>query len=173
MKKLALGLVVVLMLIPAAAMAMETISDADLEGITGQSGVTIEFRTGNMEIDNAFQGISWGDDDGFPGGAGVAGHIRIDCLTTAGAADTMSTQIIIAEGQSLVMDVDDTDGIVLSLPDLTINMNTPGAFKISVAASQMTTFAAATPTGDTIGWLGLNNLQMAITTPTVLCIKPH
>ena len=154
---------------------METITDVELDAVTGQTVVTIVFRSGTTAITQSFTGLAWGDDDGFTGagGGGAAGHIRIDCLTTAGATATMSTNIQIAGGQTLIMDVDAGDGIVLQLPNLSILVGTPDAMLISIEGGAMTTFGATIGTNERIGYLGFDNLSVGITTPPILCIRPH
>jgi hypothetical protein len=59
MKKLCLFLA--LFLIPASAMAgMQAVSDVDLEGVTGQTGITI-----SMTVTVTATSLAWGDSDGF------------------------------------------------------------------------------------------------------------
>jgi hypothetical protein len=49
------------MLLPASAMAgMTAVSDVDLEGVTGQTGITI-----SMTVTVEAATIAWGDSDGF------------------------------------------------------------------------------------------------------------
>jgi len=60
MKKL-LVLAALLMLLPVSAMAgMTAVSDVDLEGVTGQTGITI-----TMNVTVGADTIAWGDSDGF------------------------------------------------------------------------------------------------------------
>jgi len=59
MKKLAL--LIALIMIPASAMAgMQAVSDVDLEGVSGQTGITI-----TMAVTVLATSMAWGDSDGF------------------------------------------------------------------------------------------------------------
>jgi hypothetical protein len=60
MKKL-LVLAAIMMLVPVSAMAgMTAVSDVDLEGVTGQTGITI-----SMTVTVQADSMAWGDSDGF------------------------------------------------------------------------------------------------------------
>ena len=61
MKKLAI--ILALLLVPMAAFGMDTISDSDLEAVTGQAGVSIALNS--IAIQNSGGTTSYGDmDDG-------------------------------------------------------------------------------------------------------------
>jgi hypothetical protein len=61
MKKLCLLAALALVLLPASAMAgMTAVSDVDLEGVTGQTGITI-----TMTVTVEATTMAWGDSDGF------------------------------------------------------------------------------------------------------------
>lgn len=61
MKKIGILAVLALILMPVSAMAgMSVASDADLQDVTGQTGITI-----SMAMNVNATGIAWGDDDGF------------------------------------------------------------------------------------------------------------
>ena len=174
MKNLVLSLICALMLLPVSAMAMQAISDAELDGITGQAGVTVEFRTGDTTIETVFTNMSWGDDDGFDGGAVSDGCVRIDMITSAVGTDTFALNIIIPEGDTFIMDVDNLNGIVLQLPtNLSVTTVAPDGMRISIVDTQFADFTVAPTSTQTIGTLGLNGLAINITPSSILCIQPH
>ena len=69
-----------LCVLPLSALAMEPISDIEMDNLTGQAGVNIFFE-GKTELQVNVQDIAWGDDDGVTGNAN-AGFIVIDANST-------------------------------------------------------------------------------------------
>jgi hypothetical protein len=76
MKKL-LAIAIVLMMVPFTAFSMETISDSDMDNVTGQAGVSISLD--NVKIYQLIEGISYTDTDGLGDATGATGGtISID-----------------------------------------------------------------------------------------------
>jgi len=69
MKKL-LAIAIVLMMVPFTAMAMETISDSDMDAVTGQAGVSI--AVDNVVIYTSVAKLEFTDTDAGGGTIGVA-----------------------------------------------------------------------------------------------------
>ena len=64
LKRLSIGLYFIcFVLIPFSVLAMDPISDEDLEGVTGTSGVNIKLE-GELQIDVVMTKMGWGDADG-------------------------------------------------------------------------------------------------------------
>lgn len=59
--------ILAILLLPLAAMAMSPVSDKEMAGITGQSGVTIDIS--ELKIGFEMDTVTWGDYDGFSFGA--------------------------------------------------------------------------------------------------------
>jgi len=141
MKKL-LAIAIVLMMVPFTAFAMETISDSDMDNVTGQAGVSISLD--NVKIYQSIDGISYTDTDGIAGAAS-AGTIAITNITqvitldaiadgteyTNAAGDVVAT---CATSRPLTIDVTALDSasatkmggpaaIVIGLPTLEINVS--------------------------------------------------
>jgi len=66
MKKIFYFLSACLLCIPYAVYAMETISDEELESLTGAAGVSIQLE-GNIEVKAQMTKFGWGDRDGIAG----------------------------------------------------------------------------------------------------------
>jgi hypothetical protein len=177
MKKLTLAvLIAVLLTLPMSALALEKMSGGDMNGITGQAGVTIAFGgTSTTIID--FSRISWGDPDGLGAACGAnAGWIIIDGEITI-------TQVI-ADGETLVLDIGTTTAgatcniagavnipggrtfVAVGLPTITNTIAVPDT--ITVGLSNLST----TVTG-TLGLLYLRNLDVTTGTPDTLYIWAH
>lgn len=170
MKKLAL--ILILALIAAPALALEEISDADLNDVVGQSGVSIT-SFGPMIVDVQMKGLAWGDDDGYAAGTGSAGHVRIDAIDGVGVDTLLTVGVTWPSGGVLTIDVDSVDGIVLGLPAFVVNIGVPAALRISVGATEFASWGAAPVSADILGYLGFNNLAVAFTAPAGLAIAPH
>jgi len=73
MKKLLIIAALFLLLAPVSAMAgMTTASELDLEGVTGQVGLTVTMTSMNVTATD----VAWGDNDGFTG-ATTQGWLRL------------------------------------------------------------------------------------------------
>ncbi|MDY6905812.1 MAG: hypothetical protein SWH61_14135 [Thermodesulfobacteriota bacterium] len=152
---------------------MDSISDADLGGITGQAGVTIAFG-GNQTTEVTFDAVSWGDPDGMGGANQTAGWVIFD--------GTIGISVIIADGEMLTIDVatangaaysvgnvtiaDGTTFVAIGLPSQTINVDTPSTLAIGLGTS-------AGSIAGTIGLLNLENLSVSPGTPDALYIYAH
>jgi hypothetical protein len=89
MKKL-LAIAIVLMMVPFSAMAMETISDADLDTVTGQAGVSI--AVDNVVIYTSMAKLEYTDTDAGGGTIGIANlqqTIRLNAI--GGSIDEAGT----------------------------------------------------------------------------------
>lgn len=76
MKKLLVLAALILLLAPVSAMAgMTTASELDLEGVTGQVGLTV-----SMTMNVTATDVAWGDSDGFSG-ATTAGWLHLQNVT--------------------------------------------------------------------------------------------
>jgi hypothetical protein len=76
MKKLCI-LAALMLMVPVSAMAgMTAVSDVDLEGVTGQTGITI-----TMNVTVSADSIAWGDSDGF-GTYTTQGWLVLSSVTT-------------------------------------------------------------------------------------------
>ena len=172
MKKLLIAFVAaMLMIVPA--MAMDTISDADLDGVTGQAGVTVGFG-GTQTVTISFDAITWGDPDGVASAAN-AGYIQV--------VGNTGTQVSIQSlpGEKLVLDVATTTAnvtlnsvaipsgrtfISIAAPDQTITVNTADTYTIALTATATTTAANT----NIVGTLGLTGLSVAVDQPSKLYI---
>jgi|GEM_PF-3344720 len=172
MKKLLIAFVAaMLMIVPA--MAMDTISDADLDGVTGQAGVTVGFG-GTQTVTISFDAITWGDGDGVAGAA-TAGYIQV--------VGNTGTQVSIQSlpGEKLVLDVATTAALVtlnsveipagrtfisIAAPDQNITVTTADTYTIALTAASDTAVAV----GNTVGVLGLTNLAVSVDQPSQLYI---
>jgi len=173
MKKLIVTLIVLLTL-PLSVMAMDAVTNSELEGVNGQSGVTIAFG-GTSTTVIAFSQLAWGDEDGCGGTAcDSAGWIIID------GAITISQSI--ADGQMLTLDVGTTTAICTPSGAVVI----PAGYSYIAVGLPKTTTTIATPStlvlglgntsaaiDGTLGLLYLQNLSITPGTPTTLYIWAH
>ena len=178
MKKLIVSLVVgALLVLPLSAMAMDAISNAELDGVAGQAGVTIAFG-GTTTTTISFSQLSWGDPDGLAASAcaNSAGWLVID-------GDITIDQII-ADGQTLTLDIGTTGAsacsdmadavtipanttfIAVGLPTVTLSIDTPDTLAICLSTT-------AGAMDSTLGLLNLNNLSVTAGTPNTLYIWAH
>jgi hypothetical protein len=99
MKKLCLFLA--LLLIPASAMAgMQAVSDVDLEGVTGQTGITI-----SMTVTIQATSMAWGDSDGF-GTYTTAGWVVLRNVTMPNTKLTNVTIDCGSDGTNSILQID-------------------------------------------------------------------
>jgi hypothetical protein len=174
MKKLIVTLL--LLVIPMSVMAMDAVTNAELDGVAGQAGVTIAFGGANTTIID-FSRVAWGDPDGLGAACGAnAGWIIID--------GEITIQQVIADGQTLVLDVGTTTAggtcnitgavdipgdrsfIAVGLPAITTTITVPDT--LTVGLSNLST----TVTG-TLGLLYLRDLDITTGTPDTLYIWAH
>lgn len=113
-KNVMLGIILFLMILPLASFAKTAISDADLDAVTAEAGVSIDFI--NLTASNtAITSISWGDSNGFTGYTG-AGYLGFENVAITGNLTVMSG--------TMTMDVG-TNGsgvtkVFITLPTLTL-----------------------------------------------------
>jgi len=172
MKKLVL--ILLILVLPMSALALEKMSGKDLNDVSGQAGVTIAFGGTSTTI-IAFSQVSWGDEDGCGGAAcDSAGWIIIDGAITI-------TQVI-ADGQMLTLDVGTTTAvctpagavviptatsyIAVGLPTTTTSIAVPSTLAIGLGNT-------STVIDGTLGLLYLQNLTVTPGTPDVLYIWAH
>jgi len=173
MKKLIVALL--LLALPMSVMAMDAVTNAELDGVAGQAGVTVAFG-GTSTTTISFSQLSWGD----PGGvAGTCGN-SIGWLIVDGA---ISIEQIIGCGERLVLDIGTTGGtsclqnaccsipsgttfISVGLPDITTNVNVPPTLYIGLANGSGTI-------DGTLGVVYLQNLTVDTNTPGALYIWAH
>jgi len=112
MKKLCLLLA--LMLIPASAMAgMTAVSDVDLEGVTGQTGITI-----SMTVTVTASSLAWGDSDGF-GTYTTEGWVILSSVTMPNTSLTNVTIDVGSDGTTSILQIDVGSGNLIQ-GDMTI-----------------------------------------------------
>ncbi|MDY6822263.1 MAG: hypothetical protein SWH68_00465 [Thermodesulfobacteriota bacterium] len=195
MKKLLVALIIgALMVLPMSAMAMDSISDADLGDITGQAGVTI-IMEGDTITDVNINDIAWGDPDGF-GTAGTtvssenAGYLQLEGWNAAGTTvEDIHVKITIPSGEQLELDVasitggdyevvpgvtgavipDGKTAVKVALPDMTIDVTMPKMLKVGLSNDSTTTIAE----DETLGTLGIGTLGISPGTPDALYIYAH
>ncbi len=175
MKKLLLVLMACA-LIAVPAMAMDTISDSDLGGITGQAGVTIAFG-GTTTTTISFTGLSWGDPDGV--GSATAGFLTIKSSTTTDPA-TVTSRIL--DGEELTLDVATASGgtftvgsvsipsgksfIKVGLPDMSTTVNLPSTINIGLGSASNTI-------SGTLGTLSVSDISVGVDNGNALYIYAH
>ena len=132
MKKF-LAIAIVLMMVPFSAFSMEMISDADMDDVTGQAGVTIALD--NITIYQRIDGLSYTDTDGAAYvGAANAGTIGIDQIeqtitlkAIGGSVDPSTYGITAADCRPLTIDVAAGTAIgtaiIIGLPTLEITVS--------------------------------------------------
>jgi len=191
MKKLLKLLATVICMIPFTAFAMQTITDSEMDNVTGQSGITIVFAgntaEGALSIDVSLRGLAWGDTDGI-GGDSLAGYFTMDGQDAdTGAPMDTTLSIKIKHLSKMTLDVGTTnstnpikvDGtdvvpvstsfIKLGVPDLVLSVNMADEGKLCL--SNQSTGGSAKE----MGTLSLNNLSVGLTFPanSALYIYAH
>lgn len=181
MKKV-LGILAVLFMLSGVSMAA-TMSDADLAGVTGQAGVTIEISNLNMYMNLGC--LTYGDLDGFTGATdagfvnvafypaplyiGMSGlTLTIDVGTdTAGTGRTyvnIATSLTQMNIYAAVVDIylNSYDGVH---NDFTANIGTPYVHNASTMAGASVT--------DSIGRIGISQVQVVLAAPVNIKISAH
>jgi hypothetical protein len=172
MKKLLIALVVGAMLaLPMSAMAMDALTQTQLDAVEGQAGLTVGFGTA-MHTAIDFSVLCWGDPDGVTGATG-AGWLVID--------GDVSIALDIAQGETLAVDVAYTSGgvtlngvaipagrafLALALPSTTITVNVPSQLAIGFNNT-------AGSIGCTLGNLNLGGLGVSVSSIDNLYIWCH
>ncbi len=161
MKKLFVALLVgALLALPMSAMAMEKINNSDLEGVSGQAGLTLGFGS-TVVTEISFNALSWGDPDGYST-ANSAGWLIID------GAISITTNI--AQGGTLALDIAYTAAattfngvtipagrtfLALDLPGTSINVTVPETLYIGFGTQ-------ASIMDCTLGMLNLSGLSVSM-----------
>jgi len=182
MKKLIVSLILgALLALPLSALAMDAVTNSELDGVSGQAGVTIAFG-GRSTTRIMFSAVAWGDPNGVTSAcANSAGWLIID---GEGTSSVIIDQII-ADGQTLTLDVGTTGGaacnvtsadavtipatksfIAVGLPTITMSITVPSTLVVGLANT-------ATPIDGTLGLLNLRNLRITPGTPDTLYIWAH
>jgi hypothetical protein len=174
MKKLIVTLL--LLVLPMSVMAMDAVTNAELDGVAGQAGVTVAFGgTTTTTID--FSQLSWGDPDGLAGTCGNnAGWLIIDGAITI--------EQVIACGEMLTLDIGTTGAGTCELPPCSVEV--PGATTFIAVGLPNTTMAITVPDtltiglgtaagtiAGTLGILNLQDLDVSAGTPSTLYIWAH
>jgi hypothetical protein len=177
MKKLIVTLLVgALLALPMSSMAMDAVTNAELEGVAGQAGVTIAFG-GAATTTISFSAVAWGDPDGLAGTCGnLAGWLII--------AGDVTIEQVIACGEMLTLDIGTTGGvdcemppcsvlipanttfIAVGLPTMSLSIDVPATLVIGLGAT-------STVVTGTLGILNLRNLSVDAGTPSTLYIWAH
>ena len=159
-----------LMIVPA--MAMDTISDADLDGVTGQAGVHVVFG-GTASGIVSFTALAWGDSDGITTGD-AAGYLRVQ----SAAGESANITVEIPDGAELTLNVaslganltinttvisSGTEVVAVGLPDADVTVDLPTYFDIGLGDS-------SGAIDGTLGRLTLDNLSVSVSQPTALYI---
>jgi hypothetical protein len=173
MKKLIVALL--LLALPMSVMAMDAVTNAELDGVNGQAGVTLAFGS-TTTTTISFSQINWGDPDGLTGtcstDAGwivIDGDITIDQIVGCGEQLTLDIATNGSGGTCTIGCVDIPDGITfiaVGLPSTTLDITTPATITVGLGT------AAGTITG-TLGLLNLSNLAVDAGTPSTLYIWAH
>jgi hypothetical protein len=155
---------------------MDAVTNAELDGVAGQAGVTIAFGgTTTTTID--FSQLSWGDPDGLAGTCGAnAGWLIIDGAITI--------EQVISCGETLTLDIGTTGATTCQLPPCSVDIPASTTFiavglpsvSMSIDVPDTLTIGLGTAAGTISGTLGLLNLQdldVDAGTPATLYIWAH
>lgn len=137
MKKM-LVLAALLLMVPVSAMAgMTAVSDVDLEGVTGQTGITI-----TMAVTVQADSIAWGDSDGF------------GTYTTAGwlVLSSVSTPAVNLSNVTIDCGSDGTDSI------LQINLGTSNLVEGNLTIGNVVIGTTSTASAPSIGEIRMTGL---------------
>jgi hypothetical protein len=164
-----------LLVLPMSVLAMDAVTNSELDGVAGQAGVTIAFGgTSTTTID--FSQLGWGD----PDGVGTTCASLEGWLIISGVVTISQT---IADGQMLTLDVGTTGAgtcvpsgavnipantsfIAVGLPKVTNTITVPSTLYIGLANT-------STPIDGTLGILNLRGLSVTMGTPTSLYVWAH
>jgi len=155
--------VVLMMLVPFSVFALDSVTDKDMDNVTGQAGLSLT-TVGSNITGISIENLAWGDGDGHVSDT-AAGHLRIDGHITV--TSTMAGD--------LTIDVAAT-GIRIGMPVTnTVAVTLPASIRLSVNAGASATWATAITDGSTVtlGNLGMQTINVSITSPTAWIIKPH
>ena len=179
-KLLAVLMIGALLALPLSAMAMDAVTNAELDGVAGQAGVTIAFG-GAATTTISFSALSWGDPDGAAGTCGSnAGWLIIqgssaieidqiiDCgeMLTLDIGTTGANTCDVAPGACVVNVPDGTTFIAVGLPDVTMDITVPETMTVGLGT-------AANTISGTLGLLNLAGLSVSAGTPTALYVWAH
>jgi hypothetical protein len=176
-KKLIVTLIVgALLALPLSVLAMDAVTNAELDGVAGQAGVTIAFG-GTSTTRIQFSQLGWGDPDGLGTCGSLAGWLIIN--------GNIIIDQVIADGQTLVLDIGTTGAatcdivttdavmipanttfIAVGLPDVNMSISVPSTLNIGLANT-------SSPIDGTLGILNLRSLDITAGTPNTLYIWAH
>lgn len=173
MKKL-LAILTALLLVASVAYSLDSMKDTDMDGVTGQAGVSLTQYGGSITVTQTMQGLSWGDDDGCStvglNGTG-AGHLAVHALTTGGGQGLMGMTIGLVGTIKL-----DVDAVGLYISMQAINVTVAQMERLQLAVSSGTVMNPAQVSNDTttvLGDLCLDTAQVTVSMPSTLCLSPH
>jgi hypothetical protein len=155
--------VMLVLLIPFSVYALDKITDNVMDDVTGQSGLSLT-TVGSNVTTIAIENLAWGDGDGHASDT-TAGHLRVDGHITV--ANTMAGDLTVDVAAS---------GIRIGMPATnSVAVTMPTSIRLSVNAGASANWAV-TPTDAstvTLGNLGIQTIDVSITSPTAWIIKPH
>ena len=150
-----------IMLLPLSVMAMSSISDSDLAGVTGQAGVSINVDL-NMDLD--VNVAAWGDSDGYTvsGTTTAAGWVGVTTLHMNTLRICQRTDLTYSELRLLTIDVGtDSSGVTkvqIGMPTFNITMDSMTA-NVELGPDN----SGVPNLNQTLGTLYLAGLDMALT----------
>jgi hypothetical protein len=97
-RPLMLTIVALLVMMPLAVFAKSIITDKDLDAVTAEAGVTIQFTNVSVGGSTAMSSVAWGDPSGFTGYTGTGYFGMSNWTVTGNLAE-------IASGQTMTIDV--------------------------------------------------------------------
>ena len=149
MKKI-LGFIALIMLVPMVAFSMDTISDAEMEAVSG-AGVSINFTTGATAINTDINNITYSD---------AAGSVNLTGYLADGTTeDPIEVDITIAAGATQNLTIAATAaGVVIGLPTMGVVTSMPANLNVKINNA-------------TIGSVGMGTFSVGITPPTQLTIS--
>ncbi len=173
MKKLLIALVVgALLALPMSAMAMDALTQSQLDNVEGQAGVTVGFGS-DVVTEISFSALSWGDPDGYST-ASDSGWLIID--------GDIGITTTINQGETLVIDVGNTGAaeatfngvtiptgktfLALSLPGMDVNVTVPDTLAIGFGTQ-------AADMVCTLGLLNLDGLTVSVGSVSALYVWCH
>ena len=158
MKKfLALAVITVLVMMPLVSFAKTAISDSDLDSVTAQSGVSIDFN--NLSVSGVTLNTqSWGDTDGASGYPG-AGYVGMTGINLIGNTVVLNGTMNIDSGT-----ISTTSGNVtklkIDLPTITMGGSGANGMNITFTVKVDSTKTLDGPNASTLGYVNIQGLSV-------------
>ncbi|MFP4040152.1 MAG: DUF6160 family protein [Desulfosudaceae bacterium] len=176
MRKIILTLAIgALLALPLSAMAMDAVTNAELDGVAGQAGVTIGFGTTSTTT-VTFSSVAWGDPDGYDSASGagwliIGGDTGIEISQEIPEGEKLELDIATGTDYEIVSGASTINGdktfIAVGLPSINTNISTPDTMNVELSDAS---------TGGTVGTLGilrLGGLSIDQGTPDKLFVYAH